>query len=105
MLNLSQRYRQFLSFATSKDKDIIPQRIFWAAVIISFSIANAPPDRIYKIILEVLKPLIPVKLLLENPYLKQDYSFGQKAVNSNIIIPLKEFIFFLAFLRSEERFS
>jgi len=98
MLNLSQRYRQFLSFATSKDKDIIPQRIFWAAVIITFSIANAPPDRIYKIILEVLQPLIPVKLLLENSYLKQDYSFGQKAVNSNIIIPLKEFIFFLAFL-------
>lgn len=78
-----KQYLKYISFETSEEKNVISWKVFWAAILTVFLIANAPPRKLIAGLHAVLPGLdkLTVDFLL-----------------SEILIPLKAILFFLAFL-------
>ncbi len=96
MPKLSDRYASFISFATLKEKDFIPNGIFFTAVFITYSVANAPPNIFYPAILGALQYL--PKTVLNKLYAKYDSQLVVETILRHIVIPVKGFLFFIGFL-------
>ena len=97
----SDRYRKFILFKSSTGKELIPQKIFWLAVVVIFSVVHLPKDRLYNFIAKVLESL-PTSLFEalfnknDPQHLAAHYMAG--GIVNKLVIPLKEFLFLIAFL-------
>ena len=97
----SDRYKKLILFKSSTEKELIPQKIFWLAVIVIFSIVQLPKDRLYNFITKILLsfPATLFKTLFnkDDPqHIAARYMAG--GIINKLVIPLKEFLFLIAFV-------
>jgi hypothetical protein len=96
MIDRSEKYRKYISFDNSQESDIIPHKYFWAAIVTVFVVANTPVDRIYQWIFTIIQNL-PIKNI-ETYLNKYDNEVTKALISNHLIISIKGFLFFIAFL-------
>ena len=83
-------------FATSQEKDVLPSKWFWIALIAAFLIVNARPKRISPLVLELLQA-VPEKWL-GAIFQQLDVQAIANSIVLLVIVPLKKVGFFVALL-------
>lgn len=97
MLEKTKRYKHYILFESSNDKDIISPYIFWMAVVILYLVTNAPKNRILIAVNQVLTyfPSWTISQELTTRY--EVNSLGELIVEHGII-PIKGLFYFIACL-------
>jgi hypothetical protein len=86
-----------LLFRTFEDKKVLPQKLFWIAVLSAFVIANMPPAKISAALLRVLE-VLPYNLAGDLLPLSADMQSASGQITRHVFVPLKELLFLLALL-------
>jgi hypothetical protein len=95
-IDRTDRYQLYVSFKNSQVPDIIPHKLFWTAIVISYAVANIPVERIYSLIFTILKnlPIQGAEIYLT----KYNNEITKAQISSHFIVSIKGFLFFVAFL-------
>ena len=93
----ANRYIHHLLFRTVEDKEVIPQKLFWSAVFITFVIANVPPAKISAVlsrVLQIVSDNMSIALLSQN----QDLQQIATRITESVVVPVKGCFFFLSLI-------
>ena len=95
MLRLKDRYTSHVLFKTVEEKSVVPRALFWGAAVSAFLVANAPPKKLAVLLAAVFqhKPARAIVGLLP-----RYNSSVEDILLTEVLIPLKGFVFLLAFL-------